>query len=79
MIGFHSLEIRLVKNLFDEAAAPRPDPTNPYQATTTEGLDFVYTSRRPVKCSKEEEKRNPRSRSAVLRTIHKKGGPNDVR
>ncbi|MCB2154384.1 16S rRNA (cytosine(1402)-N(4))-methyltransferase RsmH [bacterium] len=74
VISFHSGEDKIAKRLFDEAGSPRPDPENPYSATTTEGLEFRVESRGAVKPSKEEIARNPRSRSARLRTIRRVGG-----
>jgi 16S rRNA (cytosine1402-N4)-methyltransferase len=56
LISFHSLEDRLVKDKFKEAA--------------TEGRLDVLT-RKPVVATEEESLRNPRSRSAKLRAAEK--------
>lgn len=74
VIAFHSTEARIVKALFHEAAEPRPDPANPYSATTTEGLDFEMPAPKSRKASAAEAATNPRARSAVLRVLRRKGG-----
>lgn len=72
-ITFHSLEDRIVKQVFREATAPRPDPGNPYSATTTVGIDFEAVTPRAVACTEEEARENPRARSAKLRVVERKG------
>lgn len=76
VISFHSLEDKIVKRMFDEVGSPKPDPSNLYSATTTEGLEYTVESRGATKPSKEEIERNPRARSSRLRTIKRisKGG-----
>jgi 16S rRNA (cytosine1402-N4)-methyltransferase len=56
LISFHSLEDRLVKDAFREAARDKV---------------FEVLTRKPVVASEEEEMRNPRSRSAKLRVAEK--------
>jgi 16S rRNA (cytosine1402-N4)-methyltransferase len=56
LISFHSLEDRLVKDAFREAARDKV---------------FEVLTRKPVVASEEEEMRNPRSRSAKLRAAEK--------
>jgi 16S rRNA (cytosine1402-N4)-methyltransferase len=56
LISFHSLEDRLVKDAFREAARDKV---------------FEVLTRKPVVASEEEEVRNPRSRSAKLRAAEK--------
>lgn len=53
VISFHSLEDRIVKRLFRD------------MASQTGGVRIL--TKRPVVCGREEEKSNPRSRSAKLR------------
>jgi 16S rRNA (cytosine1402-N4)-methyltransferase len=72
VISFHSGEDRLVKQIFREVAAPRPDPNNPYSATTLEGVEFHQDQRQAVFSSEEEAARNPRSRSARLRVVRRR-------
>jgi 16S rRNA (cytosine1402-N4)-methyltransferase len=59
LISFHSLEDRLVKDSFKEAAR--------------DGSLEVLT-KKPVVASEEESLRNPRSRSAKLRAAEKTAG-----
>ncbi len=74
VLSYHSGEDRLTKRVFDEAGSPRPDPWNPYRATTTEGLSFHMPRRGAIKPSAAEVAANPRSRSARLRSIERRGG-----
>jgi 16S rRNA (cytosine1402-N4)-methyltransferase len=71
VITFHSIEDRMVKEFFKlrttaeldrpEWPAPRPNP------------DFIFRAltRKPVIASAEEQRSNPRSRSAKLRAVEK--------
>lgn len=59
VISFHSLEDRIVKQCFMEAAGDRYD------------ADFRLLTRRPILPSPEELVSNPRSRSAKLRAVAK--------
>ena len=70
IISFHSLEDRLVKKKFQEMH--RPPSTTPYP------LPKIYPSpkgkiltKKPIIPSRQEIKKNPRSRSAKLRVIEK--------
>jgi len=74
VLSYHSGEDRITKRLFDEYGSPRPDPSNPYCATTTEGLEYRVESRGAEKPSDEEVDANPRARSARLRTLRRLGG-----
>jgi 16S rRNA (cytosine1402-N4)-methyltransferase len=58
LISFHSLEDRLVKDAFREAGR--------------NGILEVLT-RKPVVAQEQEERRNPRSRSAKLRAAERLG------
>ncbi len=68
VISFHSLEDRAVKRAFRALAAP--------QVAGKEGAAFRILTRRPVTPGDEEERRNPRARSAKLRALERvAGGP----
>jgi 16S rRNA (cytosine1402-N4)-methyltransferase len=73
VISFHSGEDRIVKQFFRELTAPREDPSNPYSATTSEGIDYTLITAKALECTEEEAARNPRARSAKLRAIERKG------
>ena len=64
VISFHSLEDRIVKNFIKEnsISLKKYDPKNPDQI-------FVYENRKVIKPSKDEVKKNRRSRSAKLRWV----------
>ncbi|MFW5894909.1 MAG: 16S rRNA (cytosine(1402)-N(4))-methyltransferase, partial [Bacillota bacterium] len=69
VITFHSLEDRIVKNIFKDASTvdhPKELPTMP---TTTP--DFKLLNRKVVRPSEEEVARNNRAHSAKLRAIQK--------
>jgi len=75
LITFHSLEDRLVKNRFKKWA--NACICDPQAMRCTCGKDHALgkpLSRKPVTASKEELKRNPRSRSAKLRSFRFKDG-----
>lgn len=75
VITFHSLEDRIVKWAFRQAAGmaptdePLPDYCVPFQ-TAAEPKVRVLT-RRPVTPSEDEQLENPRSRSAKLRVVER--------
>jgi 16S rRNA (cytosine1402-N4)-methyltransferase len=60
VISFHSLEDRLVKKAFKDAAGDRYD------------ADLTLLTKRPVTASPTETVHNPRARSAKLRAAVKK-------
>lgn len=72
VLSFHSGEDKLVKKIFKEVSSPRPDPANPYQATTLEGIRFSLPVSKAVKCSVKEAEINPRARSTKLRVIERR-------
>lgn len=71
MITFHSLEDRITKQLFQEAAKgpeiPRGLPVLPDEFQP----DFKLVTRKPILPSEEELTHNNRARSAKLRVIEK--------
>lgn len=75
VITFHSLEDRIVKQTFRQAALPPPPPTGPAALLAPDkepfrpcfGLPFT----RPILPAPDEIDRNPRARSAKLRVLQK--------
>ncbi|WP_342537134.1 16S rRNA (cytosine(1402)-N(4))-methyltransferase RsmH [Sporosarcina sp. FSL K6-3508] len=72
VITFHSLEDRLCKNIFKEAASMPDLPPN--LPVIPEGMDpdFKLITRKPIVPTDEEIERNKRARSAKLRIAEKK-------
>ena len=69
IITFHSLEDRLVKNFFRRGTFDEPEQ-NPFINDESVNELKVIT-KKPILPSKEEMKRNPRSRSAKMRIAEK--------
>ena len=71
VISFHSLEDRLVKNFFRlesrDCICPPPQP----ECTCDHKASIQGITRRPIRPSEEEIKRNSRARSAKLRVVEK--------
>ena len=76
IITFHSLEDRIVKNGFKKLINPLKTPK---KIPTIDNLKTPYTIifKKPIIPSKLEQKNNPRSKSAKLRIILKKGEENE--
>jgi 16S rRNA (cytosine1402-N4)-methyltransferase len=69
IITFHSLEDRLVKNFFRHGSLNEADE-NPF--TTSERVNVLKViTKKPIRPSEKEIKRNPRSRSAKLRVAER--------
>jgi len=74
VITFHSLEDRMVKNVFKEySSAPYIDPRIPIKATDIKQADYNLITKKPITATDEELEDNHRSHSAKLRVIEKKG------
>ncbi|MEO1172584.1 MAG: 16S rRNA (cytosine(1402)-N(4))-methyltransferase RsmH [Myxococcota bacterium] len=72
VITFHSLEDRMVKHAF-RALTEAPSRSK-YLPEDSVSLDFEKVFRRAVVADDDEVLHNPRSRSAKLRAIRRKGG-----
>ena len=74
IITFHSLEDRMVKNVFKEySSAPYIDPRIPIKASDIKQADYNLITKKPITATDEELDENHRSHSAKLRVIEKKG------
>lgn len=71
VISFHSLEDRIVKNIFRHRAAPCVCPPRLPICACGKIPDVELLTRRGVRASEEEIAENPRSRSAVLRAVRR--------
>lgn len=69
IISFHSLEDRLVKNFFKKGSFEE-ETYNPFDREEKEKV-FHIISKKPIEATPEEQKKNPRSRSARLRVAEK--------
>ena len=69
IISFHSLEDRLVKNFFKKGSFEE-EVYNPFNRDEKEKV-FTILTKKPMEPTAEEQKRNPRSRSARLRIAEK--------
>ncbi len=69
VISFHSLEDRLVKNFFKKGSFEE-EVYNPFERDEKKQV-FTIITKKPVEPSPEEQKENPRSRSARMRIAEK--------
>ena len=69
IISYHSLEDRIVKNIFNRFAGPKKH-VNKY-AKVVEIPEYELVNKKPIIPSDDEIERNPRARSAKLRVIQK--------
>ncbi len=69
IISFHSLEDRLVKNFFKKGSFEE-EVYNPFDRDEKEKV-FTILTKKPIEPTSEEQKQNPRSRSARLRIAEK--------
>ncbi len=70
IISFHSLEDRLVKNFFRRGSLEEPEE-NPFTTEVPENL-LKLVNKKPILPTAEEQRSNPRSRSAKLRVAERK-------
>lgn len=71
VITFHSLEDRIVKTFFKTHSAEWIDRPEWPEARPNPDRIFKLVKSKPVVASEEEQRRNPRSRSAKLRIVEK--------
>ncbi len=72
VLSYHSLEDRIVKTVFKEAARSRvPDPGNPRSGSRAVQPQLRILTKRPLLPSAAEITANPRARSAKLRVAEK--------
>lgn len=71
IITFHSLEDRIVKNVYKDLANPCTCPSSFPICVCNKEATVKLITRKPIDPSKEELEYNPRSRSAKLRVIEK--------
>jgi 16S rRNA (cytosine1402-N4)-methyltransferase len=71
VISFHSLEDRIVKNLFREKSRDFISPPGEPVIDHREDWKLNLLTRKPVAASEEEVRNNPPSRSAKLRVVEK--------
>lgn len=73
VISFHSLEDRIVKNIFRHAASDKESTSGIGGIFLDKKPEVAILSRKPIEPSEKESKENPRSRSAKLRAVEKLG------
>ena len=72
IITFHSLEDRIVKNFFRKGTFQEADDAAGFLGQNTPPPPLKIVTKKPIVPSEEEQKRNPRSRSAKLRIAEKR-------
>ena len=72
ILTFHSLEDRIVKNYFRKGNFDE-DSGNPFGQHEVNKNPFKIITKKPIIPTEEEQKLNPRSRSAKLRVAEKTG------
>lgn len=71
IITFHSLEDRIVKNVYKDLANPCTCPSSFPVCICNKEAMVKQITRKPIEASKEELEFNPRSRSAKLRVVER--------
>ena len=71
VISFHSLEDRLVKQLYREKSTPPETPPNLPVLPAEHQPEYKFINRKPVTADSEELEHNNRARSAKLRVIER--------
>jgi 16S rRNA (cytosine1402-N4)-methyltransferase len=71
VITFHSLEDRIVKNFFRDHSKEWLDRPEWPEPRRNPDCDFTLVTPKPIEPGEEEQRANPRSRSAKLRVAEK--------
>jgi 16S rRNA (cytosine1402-N4)-methyltransferase len=71
VITFHSLEDRIVKTFFKHRATEWLDQPEWPEPRRNPDYIFKLLTRKPLTATAEEQRRNPRSRSAKLRAVQR--------
>lgn len=71
VISYHSLEDRIVKKFFNECAATTIPSGNKFQPDTPRVPELKIITKKPLEATEEEQKINPRSRSAKMRVAER--------
>jgi len=71
VVSYHSLEDRIVKKFFNECAATSIPSGNKFQPDTPRIPELKVITKKPIEASEQEQKMNPRSRSAKMRVAER--------
>jgi 16S rRNA (cytosine1402-N4)-methyltransferase len=71
VISYHSLEDRIVKKFFHAHAATSIPSQNKFQPDVPRQPELKIITKKPIEASDEEQRMNPRSRSAKMRVAEK--------
>ena len=71
VLSYHSLEDRLVKQIFKQRSTDLRDPNDIFGSRVLRSKSLSLLTKKPIKASQGEVARNPRARSAVLRAAQK--------
>lgn len=71
IISYHSLEDRIVKKAFKDASQPVTAESLYSKHEIVAPAEFAVLTKKPLEPTDEEQKRNPRSRSAKFRILEK--------
>ncbi|MBC7829421.1 MAG: 16S rRNA (cytosine(1402)-N(4))-methyltransferase RsmH [Chitinophagaceae bacterium] len=77
IITFHSLEDRIVKNFFRKGSFLQEEDTTDLFGQNTSLFPLKVVTKKPIVPSEDEQRRNPRSRSAKLRVAVLRQGEDD--
>jgi len=70
-ISYHSLEDRIVKNVFRDLSRDLEDPNEPFIHKVIREKQVSVLTKKPIEPSAKEVNENPRARSAKMRVVEK--------